>query len=84
MEWKKELQKAVQEKKIVIGLKETLSLLRSSKGSFVVIVPSCPQKEDIERYAEIAKIPVYVFDGEGMDLGANVKKPFSVSAVLVK
>jgi len=41
-------------------------------------------KEKLNHYAEIAKVPVYDFEGVGFDLGATVKKTFSVSAVLVK
>lgn len=84
MDWKRELQAAVQAKGIVLGLEQTIKLLKSGKGRFVVLARDCPEREAINHYAEIAKVPVYDFEGVGFDLGATVKKTFSVSAVLVK
>ena len=84
MDWKRELQKAVQEGGVVLGVKSTLRSLKDSKGKMVVLARSCPETETISYYAKLAKVPVHVFSGDGYDLGATVKKPFSVSAVLVK
>ncbi|MBR9689889.1 MAG: 50S ribosomal protein L30e [Candidatus Altiarchaeota archaeon] len=84
MNWKKELQVAVQEERTVLGMKRTLKALKASKGKFVVISSDCPDTKSVKYYAEMAKVPVYEFDGVGYDLGATVKKPFSVATVLVK
>ena len=84
MDWKKELQTAVNEKKTVLGIEQTLKNLRKSQGRFVVLSNNCPKREDIENYAKLAGIEVFDFSGDSIDLGATVKKPFSVSAVLVK
>lgn len=84
MDWKRDLQKAVQEGKVVLGVKSALRSLKESKGKMIVISESCPEAETINYYAKLAKIPVHEFPGDGYDLGATVKKTFSVSAVLVK
>lgn len=84
MNWKKELQTAVQEGKVVLGVKGTLKGLKSSRGKFVVIAEDCPEADTINYYAGLANIPVHEFGAGGYDLGATVKKPFSVSVVLVK
>ena len=84
MDWKKELQKAVNDKETELGIEQTLRNLRKSKGRFVVLSNNCPERETIENYAKLAGIEVFDFLGDSIDLGATVKKPFSVSAVLVK
>lgn len=84
MNWKKELQTAVQEGKVVLGVKGVLKSLKNSKGKFVVMANDCPETETVNYYAKLAKIDVFGFGAGGYDLGATVKKPFSVSVVLVK
>ena len=84
MDWKRELQTAVKAKGVILGLDRTIKMLKASKGRFVVVSKDCPETEAINYYAGLAKIKVYEFDGVGFDLGATVKKTFSVSAVLVK
>jgi len=84
MDWKRELQSAVNEGKTVLGIEQTLKNLRKSQGRFVVVANNCPKIYDIENYAKLAGIEVFKFSGDSIDLGATVKKSFSVSAVLVK
>lgn len=84
MEWKKEMQKAVKGGQVDLGVKQVLKGLRKSEGRLVVVSRDCPEAEEINHYAELAGVPLHVFPGRGFDLGATVKKPFSVSAVLVK
>ncbi len=84
MEWKKELQKAVKEGRAVLGLKRTIKLLKKGEGKMVVVASSCPAKEQIAHYAKVAGLELVEFAGDGYELGATVRKPFSVSTVLVK
>jgi large subunit ribosomal protein L30e len=39
---------------------------------------------DIENYCQLAEIPVSVYKGSSLDLGAVCGKPFEVSALTVK
>jgi ribosomal protein L30E len=84
MTWKKELQTAVKGGKLVLGVNGTLKSLKKSQGKFAVVASDCPETKTIEYYAKLAKVPVHDFGAGGKDLGATVKKPFSVSVVLVK
>jgi len=84
MEWKRELQKAVKEGRAVLGLKRTIKLLKRGEGKLIVIASTCPAKEDLKYYANLAGIQTVEFKGDGYELGAMVRKPFSVSVVLVK
>jgi ribosomal protein L30E len=82
--WKKELQAAVKEGRVVLGLARTLRSLKGPGGKFVVVSRDCPEADTIKQYAKLAGVDLFEFTGSGSDLGATVKKPFSVSAVLVK
>ena len=84
MSWRKELQTAVKEGKLILGVRGTLKSLKKSQGKFVVMAGDCPDAKTIIYYADLAKVPVHEFGAGGGDLGATVKKPFSVFVVLVK
>ncbi len=84
MDWKKEVQKALAEKRLVIGLKKVIKNLKESGGKLVVVARNCPEKERLAYYASLLNIPLIEYPGNGHELGAFIKKPFAVSAILVR
>jgi large subunit ribosomal protein L30e len=69
----------------MIGARSSIDAIKSGDAKLVVVARNCPQdqREDIERFAELAQIPVHVFDGTSWDMGETVGKPFMVSAIAV-
>ncbi len=76
--------RALQEGRVTIGLKRTLKKLRKGQGKAVVVASNCPEKERLRYYAKLAGKEFIEFPGSNMELGAVVKKPFSVSALLIE
>ena len=76
---------AVSTGKCKVGTKSSLDALRTGEAKLIVIAANCPQdeREDIERFAQLGKIKVRVFEGTSWDLGETVGKPFMVSAIAV-
>ncbi len=71
----------VQEGKAVIGFKMVLKLLRAGKLSQVFLASNCPSqlKEDVERYALLAEVPVIPLALNNEELGVLCKKNCFIS-----
>ena len=76
---------AVSTGKCKVGVKSSLDAIRTDEAKLVIIAANCPQdeREDIERFAQLGKIRVRIFEGTSWDLGETVGKPFMVSAIAV-
>lgn len=63
-------------------------LLKASKTppKLVILSSNCPEKQmrDIKHYATLSQTPVYVFEGNGLELGELCRKPFVISVIGVK
>ena len=82
MEWVRDLQAAAKEGKVVLGTRKVISELQKGNGKYVVLAKDGLHYERLKHYAELAGITIHEVE-KGYDLGATVKKPFRVSAVLV-
>lgn len=69
--------------KVIIGFRKTLKNVKLGKVRAVVVASKIPREmfSDIVYNARISEIPVIVFEGGSMDLGAAVGKPFPVSSI---
>jgi len=78
-----ELDDAIKEEKLVIGVDRTLKLLKSEKLKKIFISNNCDEevRKKIKKYAEIAKIEVVELKIDNIELGARCKKPFAISVL---
>lgn len=78
-----DLRKALKEKTLVIGNKETLNQLRTGKRQKVFIAKNCPKdvKEELEHYCKLSKIDLVELSILNDEVGAICKKPFSISVL---
>jgi len=78
-----ELKKAIKEKALTLGSNKTLSKIKTGKIKTVYITTDCPEtvKRDIMHYSKISKVKVNTLDMKASELGALVKKQFSVSVL---
>lgn len=81
-----EIKTSIDEKRIIIGAKQTLKQLKTGKLKLVVISENCsePIRKDIEHYKKISKIDVQVFKGGSKDLGIFCGKPYLISVLGIK
>jgi large subunit ribosomal protein L30e len=77
---------AVKTGKTQFGAKSAVKSAKAKKAKLVIIASNCPPefRVDIENYCQLAEIPVSVYKGSSLDLGAVCGKPFEVSALTVK
>ena len=69
--------------KVYLGSKRTIKALKRKEAKLVVISSNCPKeiREKIEKYR--GNVPILVYPGTNMELGALCGKPFSVSSLAV-
>lgn len=82
----KEIRKAINSEKIIIGYKRTLKSLKMGKVKLVILASNCPQNilDEIKRNANIAKVSVEKFKGNEIELGEICRKPFLISTLAIE
>jgi large subunit ribosomal protein L30e len=81
----RELQVAINTGKVVIGFEETKKAVLAGTPKMVILAANAPRwaRDDIECYAKLAGIPIFVFPGSSIELGAAAKRPHRIMAVAV-
>lgn len=81
-----DLRDAVNEKKIIIGSKQTIKNLKLKSIKKVFVASNCPEnlKKDINYYSKLTGIKVENFDGTAKQLGIFCGKPFSIAVLAIK
>ena len=81
----KELQVAINTGKVVIGFEETKKAILTGTPKMVILAANAPKwaRDDIEYYAKLAGIPVFIFPGSSIELGAAAKRPHRIMALAV-
>jgi len=72
--------------KISFGTNNAVKNAKTRKAKLIIVASNCPQKvrEDIEYYCKLSNIPVTIYKGTSIDLGAVCGKPFKVSALTIR
>jgi large subunit ribosomal protein L30e len=72
--------------KIQFGTSNALKNAKVKKAKLIIIASNCPLhfRENIEYYCKLSDIPVSIYNGTSLDLGAVCGKPFAVSALSIK
>ena len=80
-DFEKILRKILKTGKVYLGSKRTIKALKKGEAKLVVIASNCPREfqEKIKKFS----VPVLVFQGTNMELGAICGKPFSVASLAV-
>jgi large subunit ribosomal protein L30e len=86
MDVNKQIRMAVKTGKVDFGSKSALSSASLGKAKLLILARNCPEefRENIVDDAEQSEIPIYIFQGSSLDLGALCEKPFPVASMVVK
>jgi len=86
MDINKQIRMAVKTGKVDFGSKTALSSASLGKAKLLILARNCPAaiRENIVYDAEMSEVPVYVFQGSSLDLGALCEKPFPVASMVVR
>ena len=77
---------AVKTGKVGFGSKEAIVSTGSARAKLIILARNAreAERDEILHNAKQSEIPVYVFPGSSLDLGAVCEKPFPVSAIVVR
>jgi large subunit ribosomal protein L30e len=77
---------AVKTGKVLFGTNNATKNAKTGKVKLIIVASNCPQKnhEDIEYYCKLSNIPVTIYNGTSIDLGATCGKPFMVAALTIR
>ncbi|KYH42022.1 MAG: 50S ribosomal protein L30 [Candidatus Bathyarchaeota archaeon B26-2] len=77
---------AVKTGKVLFGAKSALENAKTGKARLIVVASNCPLKTrlDLEYYCKLSGVPLIVYEGTSLELGAVCGKPFTVSAMTIR
>ena len=77
---------AVKTGKVGFGSKDAIVSTASARAKLIILARNAreAERDEILHNAKQSEIPVYVFPGSSLDLGAVCEKPFPVSAIVVR
>jgi large subunit ribosomal protein L30e len=72
--------------KILFGTNNAIKNAKTRRAKLIIVASNCPQKirEEIEYFCKLSNIPVTIYNGTSIDLGAVCGKPFKVSALTIR
>lgn len=81
----KAIQTAARTGQVIYGAREVIKLVLHGKARAVIIAANAPPelKRDVMYYAKLGNIPVVIFDGTNMELGAILGRPHSVAVLAI-
>ncbi len=81
----RELVNALKTGTVILGSRKTLKHLKLGRAKAVIVAANAPPelRSDILYYARLGGIPVYVYPGTSVELGAVCGKPFTVASLAI-
>lgn len=72
--------------RVLFGVNNAVKNVKTGRAKLIVLAVNCPKRvrEDIEYYSRLSAVPVVIYNGTSIDLGAVCGKPFMVSALTVR
>jgi len=72
--------------KVMFGANNAVKNAKIGKARLIIVAANCPQKirGDIEYYCRLSDVPIVIYNGTSIDLGAVCGKPFMVSALTIR
>lgn len=86
MDVNKQIRMAVKTGKVDFGSKTAMSSASLGRAKLLILAKNCPQdyRDNIVHDAEQSQIPIYVYQGNSLDLGALCERPFPVASMVIR
>jgi large subunit ribosomal protein L30e len=71
---------------VLFGANKAVESVKLNRAKLIVLASNCPLNimHDIKFYSRFSNIPLVIYKGNSIDLGAICGKPFMVSALTVR
>jgi large subunit ribosomal protein L30e len=85
MDIAREIRKAIDTGKVILGTDKSLVALKSGEAKLIIYAANSKREsiEDLKHYASLADVPLREYKGTGVDLGMVCGKPFIVSMITI-
>jgi len=82
----KAITKTVKSGKVLFGAESAINNAKIGKAKLIIVAANCPQKtrEGVQYYCKLSNIPMIIYNGTSIELGAVCGKPFMVSALTIR
>ncbi len=72
--------------KVLFGVNDAVRNAKVGKAKLIIVAANCPQeiRGDIEHYCRLSHVPILIYEGTSIELGAVCRKPFVVSALTIR
>jgi large subunit ribosomal protein L30e len=72
--------------KVQFGANKAVESAKLGRAKLIVLASNCPRNivDDVMNYSRFSNVPVVIYKGTSIDLGAACGKPFMVSALTVR
>ena len=82
----KQIRMAVKTGKVGFGSKDAITSAGFARAKMIILAKNIreAERDEIQHNAGQSDIPIFVFPGSSLDLGAVCEKPFPVSAIVVR
>lgn len=83
--FEEELKMLLKTGKVEFGAKKAIRAVKLGKAKMVIIAANAPPdvRKDLEYYAKLSNIPIYVYEGTSVDLGTLCGRPHVISTITV-
>ncbi|MEM0021729.1 MAG: 50S ribosomal protein L30e [Fervidicoccaceae archaeon] len=80
-----ELKNALRTGKVILGSRESILAIRHGKAKMIIVASNTDPsvRKDVEYYARLSNIPIYVYEGTSVEMGGMLGKPFPVQVAAV-
>ncbi len=77
---------AVRTGRVTFGAENAIETARIGKAKLIMVAANCPKdvRESVNHYCKLSDIPVVLYKGTSIDMGAACGKPFIVSVLTVR
>jgi large subunit ribosomal protein L30e len=81
----REIRQAMTSGRVILGSDKSLKSLKLGQAKLVILSLNCDKndREDAERYAKLAGVPIHNYPGDSRELGLVCGKPFLISVMTV-
>ncbi|MHC1598943.1 MAG: 50S ribosomal protein L30e [Candidatus Methanofastidiosia archaeon] len=85
MDIAREIRKAIDTGKVVLGTDRSIKALKAGDSKLIIYAANTKKetKEDLQHYAKISNVPILEYKGTGVDIGMVCGKPFIVSMLSI-
>lgn len=82
----KEIRRAVDTGNVKFGFKQAEKNVLKGNAELIILSSNAPKrnKEKIEQYCLVSKIPFFEFSGKSVELGSVCGKPFVISCLCIE